>query len=128
LPYAFAAYAKAGIFGLYNEALPTLGQHPDAAIPVERIGARILLVCGKADRLWPSCPMADQIAQRLKAHGRPAPTILSYEDAGHAVFGPPVAGPHDWLASLGGSADGNNAARADSWPKVVAFLRAALRP
>jgi len=128
LPYAFAAYAKAGIFGLYDQALPTLGQHPDAAIPVERIAGPILLVCGEADHLWPSCAMADQIAERLKANGRRAPTILRYKDAGHAVFGPPVSGPHDWLASLGGSADGNNAARADSWPKVVAFLRARLRP
>lgn len=128
LPYAFAAYAKAGIFGLYNGALPTLSQHPEAAIRVERISGRVMLICGEADRLWPSCEMADQIAQRLKARGRPAPIILRYNDAGHAVFGPPVAGPHDWLASLGGSADGNNAARADSWPKVVTFLRAALRP
>jgi dienelactone hydrolase len=128
LPYAFAAYGKAGVFGLYNEALPTLGQHPEAVIPVERITGPILLVCGEADRLWPSCQMADQIAQRLKANGRPAPIVLRYKDAGHTVFGPPVDGPHDWLASLGGTADGNNAARAESWPKVVAFLRATLKP
>ena len=128
LPYAFAAYAKGGIFGLYSEALPTLAQHPEAAIPVERIAGPVLLICGEADSLWPSCRMADQIAERLKAHARPAAVILRYQDAGHAVFGPPVSGPHPWLASLGGSADGNNAARADAWPKLVAFLEATLRP
>jgi hypothetical protein len=130
LPYAFASYAKRGVFGLYSDALPTIPQHPEAVIPVERIGARILLICGEADALWPSCPMADQISDRLTSKGRPAATVLRYTDAGHQVFGPPVdkTKPREWLASLGGSADGNAAARDDSWPKAVAFLRAVLRP
>jgi uncharacterized protein len=128
LPYAFASYAKRGVFGLYNDALPTLPQHPDAVIPVERIRGPILLVCGEADSLWPSCPMADEISARLSANGRPAASVLRYKDAGHQVFGVPVENPHDWLGSLGGSADGNAAARADGWPKVLAFLKAALRP
>jgi dienelactone hydrolase len=128
LPYAFAAYAQAGVFGLYNDALPTLSQHRDAAIPVERITGPILLICGEADRLWPSCPMADQIARRLMKNSLRPPAILRYKDAGHQVFGPAVAGSPDWLASLGGSAAGNNAARADSWPKVLAFLKITLGP
>ena len=87
-------------------------------------------MCGKDDALWPSCPMADQISGRLTSNGRPAANVLRYKDAGHQVFGPPVdmTKPHEWLASLGGSADGNAAARDDGWPKVIAFLRAALRP
>jgi hypothetical protein len=110
--------------------LPTIPQHPEAVIPVERIGARILLICGEADALWPSCPMADQISDRLTSKGGLAATVLRYKDAGHQVFGPPVdkSKPHEWLASLSGSADGNAAARDDSWPKVVAFLRAVLKP
>jgi dienelactone hydrolase len=130
LPYApYSVMAKGGVFALYNEALPALPQHPDAAIPVERIGGRIMLVCGEADTLWPSCPMSDQIAARLKANGRPTPLVLRYADAGHAVFGTPVdrTNPnYGSLASLGGTADGNAAARADAWPKVLAFLRAAV--
>ncbi len=130
LPYAFAAYAKGGIFGLYNGALPTIPRHPDAVIPVERISGPILLICGEADALWPSCAMADQISDRLMSRGRPAAHVLRYKDAGHQMFGPPVdkTEPHEWLASLGGSADGNEAARDDGWPKVVAFLKAVLRP
>jgi hypothetical protein len=60
----------------------------------------------------------------------PSVSVLSYDDAGHAVFGIPVSktdAHYKQLASLGGSADGNNAARADSWPKVVAFLADALK-
>ncbi|MFI4933254.1 MAG: acyl-CoA thioester hydrolase/BAAT C-terminal domain-containing protein [Caulobacterales bacterium] len=130
LPYAFASYAKAGIFGLYNDALPTLAQHPEAAIPVEQVAGPIMLVCGEADTLWPSCTMADQISRRLTSRGRPAPTVLRYADAGHQVFGPPVqnTNSNDWLASLGGTVNGNATARADGWPKVVAFLKIKLRP
>jgi hypothetical protein len=128
LPYAIAAFAKRGIFGLYDGALPTEPQHPDAVIPVERITAPLLLVCGEADTLWPSCKMADEIAARRAAHGKPAPTILRYPDAGHGVFGPPPPTPTPALAQLGGTPAGNAAARAAGWPKVLAFLKARLRP
>jgi dienelactone hydrolase len=128
LPYAIASYAKRGIFGLYDDALPTEPQHPDAVIQVERITAPLLMVCGEADTHWPSCRMADEVAARRAAHGKPAPTILRYPDAGHGVFGPPPPKPTPGLASLGGAAEGNAAARADGWPKVLAFLAARLRP
>jgi uncharacterized protein len=128
LPYAFASYAKRGIFGLYDDALPTEPQHPDAVIPVERISAPLLMVCGEADTLWPSCRMTDEVAARRVAHGKPPPLILRYPDAGHGVFGPPPPKANPALASLGGTAEGNAAARADSWPKVLEFLALRLKP
>ena len=129
LPYAKDTDTEKGIFAHYKNGLAVLNEYPDAAIPVERITGRILLVCGEADSLWPSCPMADQIAARLAEHGRPTPTVLRYPDAGHEVFGLPVDrnSPHfAHLGSLGGSPDGIAAARADDWPKTVAFLKDAL--
>ncbi len=50
---------------------------------------------------------------------------LAYENAGHAAVGPPL--PPDSpnmskLASLGGTAEGKQAARTDGWPKILAFL------
>ena len=128
LPYAVAAFAKGGVFGLYNEALPNERRFAGAVIPVERIAAPLLLVCGEADTLWPSCKMADEIAARRAAHRKPAPTILRYPNAGHGVFGPPPPTAVPALAQLGGTPDGNLAARTDSWPKVLAFLAARLRP
>ena len=74
--------------------------------------------------------MADQIAARLKANGRPAPAILRYANAGHEVFGLPIdrSSPHfAHLGSLGGTPDGIAAAHEDDWPKTVAFLKNALR-
>jgi uncharacterized protein len=111
------------------EALATLPRHPGAAIPIERSNARVLLICGEQDTLWPSCPMARQLERRAHAHGRPEIVLLAYPDAGHSVFGRPY--PESDLAkarldSLGGSNAGNNRARADGWPRVILFLKLAL--
>jgi dienelactone hydrolase len=129
LPYAFGGDYR-NIYGAYANGLAALGQHADAVIPVERIDGPVMLICGEADALWPSCPMADQVAARLKAKGFAHPVrVLAYPDAGHAVFGAPVdpANPaFPTLGSLGGSPEGNNAARKDGWPRALAFLHAAL--
>ena len=56
--------------------------------------------------------------------------ILAYPNAGHAVLGLPVekSNPnYDRLDSLGGTDDGNNAARTDGWPKVMEHLDGALK-
>lgn len=117
LPYGEGDFRQ-GIGSVYVNGLKQAGSHPRAAIPIERSRATVLLVCGEADSLWPSCPMARQLAKR-----DPRVTVLAYPDAGHGVFGPPVAADKaKGLATLGGSGEGNNRARADSWPKVLAFL------
>jgi hypothetical protein len=57
--------------------------------------------------------------------------VLAYEDAGHLVFGPPIAPDHPFYPQLelyGGTVAGNAAARADSWPKVITFLKRATDP
>jgi hypothetical protein len=97
-----------------------------AAIPIERARAKVLLVCGEAETMWPACPMARQVAARSVSRSGPPVTVLAYRDAGHFVFGPPIARDHPFrprLGEYGGSVEGNVAARADSWPKVLAFLR-----
>ncbi len=129
LPYALGATNR-GVFSIYNDALPTLPQHPESVIPVEKINGPIMLVCGEADTLWPSCPMTDQIVARRAATHTSAPTVLRYPDAGHAVFGVPVdktSPSYATLAALGGSPEANAAARTDAWPKAIAFLKAALK-
>ena len=132
MPYGWTGRWK-GIRAFYEDGLAAnAATHPDAVIPVERINGPLFMVCGEADTLWPSCPMARAVQSRLAAnHFRHPVTLLAYADAGHAVFGPPVAkaNPHyASLASLGGTADGNEAAREDNWPRAVAALDAALKP
>lgn len=125
LPYG--TYTPPNLASLYASGLIRISQHPDAAIAIEGSKAQVLLICGEADTLWPSCPMARQ----LKARDERRVTVLTYPDAGHAVFGVPVnsANPnYKYLGSLGGTAAGNAAARTDGWPKVVTFLRNVLAP
>ena len=110
---------------VYRDGIKKVGQHPDAVIPVEKIRAPILAMCGKADKLWPSCVMTRQIEER--GHNV---TVLAYDDAGHASIGPPLAKndpDYRQLGRLGGSIEGNNRARADGWPKLLEFLRTNLR-
>jgi dienelactone hydrolase len=104
------------------ESLKTLPSHPGAAIPIERTAAPVLLVCGEADTLWPSCPMARQLEQRARRHGRPAVTLLAYPSAGHGVFGPPGRA----AAKAGSGAEATNRARRDAWPRAIALLKSAL--
>ncbi|MBS0360637.1 MAG: dienelactone hydrolase [Proteobacteria bacterium] len=126
-PLAFVPYAEGpfrGVRDLYERSLPKAA--PDAFIPVEKIRGPVLMISGKADQLWPSTPMADAVTARLDAHRFAWPhTHLAYDNAGHASVGPPL--PADSpnlkaLAGLGGTPEGNNAARADGWPKILAFL------
>jgi hypothetical protein len=93
----------------------------------------VLLVSARDDKIWPLAAMGDQVMARLdKAHFRFAHTHLAYDNAGHAGFGEALpAGtvvPPAMLTQLGGTAQGNLAMRANAWPKVLAFLDAALKP
>lgn len=127
VPYDFSQGFR-GVYSLYADSLPQAA--PEAEIPVESIAGPVMMVSGGADALWPSAEMAGKVEARLKARGFPHPVVsLVYPDAGHAVFGPPVARDAPGLEralALGGTLDGLVAARADGWPRVVAFLREAL--
>lgn len=121
--------APDGIISVYR-TIQDPAQHASAdraAIPIERASAGIMLVCGEAESMWPACPMSRMIAERSAERSGPPITILPYQDAGHFVFGPPMATGdafYDRLDTFGGSVEGNAIARADSWPKVLAFLNA----
>lgn len=135
-PVAFTPYGWTGtwkgIHALYADALADPAKAATGAIPAERSGAAIVMVCGEADALWPSCPMARVVEARLRtSHYAHPVTVLAYRDAGHAAFGPPrdpAAPGAAAIGTLGGSVAGNAAARADGWPKVLAALDAALAP
>jgi len=114
---------------VYRDGIKHMSSHADAAIPIERIKAPVLLVCGEADKLWPSCLMSSQLKARAERYGGPRVTVLAYPDAGHLSVGPPLdAGDplYSKLDFLGGTVRGNNAARADGWPRIIAFVRSVL--
>jgi hypothetical protein len=115
---------------VYRDGIKKVSSHTAAQIPVEEIKAPVLVVCGEADKLWPSCLMSRQLRTRAEAHGGPSVQILAYSNAGHASVGLPLdeADPlYSRLGFFGGTPEGNNAARADGWPKILTFVRRALR-
>ena len=120
-----------GIISVYRNIEDPVQQAAAARafIPVETARANVMLVCGEAETMWPACPMARQVASRSQAKSGPPVTVLAYKDAGHFVFGPPIDRNHSFyprLGEFGGTVEGNAAARANSWPKVIAFLRQAM--
>jgi dienelactone hydrolase len=120
------------IHDIYARALTRIDSHPEAVIQVERIAGPVMLVCGQADAMWPSCPMSQAVVARLKAKGfRHDVQLLAYPNAGHGAFGPPVPADSPRTAEFpmyGGDIPGNLAARADGWDKATAFLAVALKP
>ena len=101
----------------------------EAAIPVEKIKGPVLLISGGRDEWWPSTPMSEAMIARLdRARFRHKHVHLSYPDAGHGIFGPPATrDPRLPPAAPDSPWAMTQAARADSWPKTLAFLKEALR-
>jgi dienelactone hydrolase len=95
---------------------PDPTDEPGAVIPVERIAGPVLLVCAEADNVWPSCPYARAIDQRLADHGDPnRHQLLSYPAASHSIGGlvPYQPGTASRADALG---------EADAWPRLLDLL------
>ena len=92
---------------------------PEALIPVERIPGPVLLVSAGRDQVWPSTPMARAISERLNRLGHTfGHLLLDYPEAGHGVgFLTPAV-----RTSKCSTSDADERARADAWPKVLAFI------
>jgi dienelactone hydrolase/uncharacterized protein (DUF2141 family) len=119
---------------MFLAALTKADAQPDTAIPAEKINGSLLLLSGSDDRLWPSNLMAERLMARLRDHRFPhIYEHKNYDGAGHSVFvGDPALSQRSDSASveafMGGSADANNAARADSWLRILRFLDTTLKP
>lgn len=122
--YTWITQGSGALAQMYRDSWQARGHYPGAAIPVDRIAAPILLICGGQDQVWNSCDMA------RAADGRAGnATLLAYDAAGHWGFGPVdnlTASDRRPLGKLGGTADADMAARRDQWPKVLDFLAANL--
>ncbi|WP_332046435.1 acyl-CoA thioester hydrolase/BAAT C-terminal domain-containing protein [Phenylobacterium sp.] len=122
--YDYSGLAKGGIRGAYEGGLKLAPA--DAVIRVEKIAGPVLLISGRQDRLWPSTPMSEAVMARLDAAHFPHEHQHLAYDTGHLALGKPavVTGPVNpqMFAMAGGTLEDTQAARADNWPKAVAFL------
>jgi dienelactone hydrolase len=94
-----------------------------AAIPVDRIKAPILLISGTLDQTWPADEFCRGIAGQLdKARFPYEVRHISHQDAGHQSFLPYLITANT-PAINGGSDRANAAAGFLSWKETIAFLR-----
>jgi dienelactone hydrolase len=132
-PMAFVPYAPSaefkGIRDIYDRSMRPEGQEGDAIIPVERINGDILLISAGQDGLWDSTGMSRRIVARLGANNfAHRVEHLDYPTAGHGVVGGPVTLEQaQQLTQVGGTPEGNYAARQEVWTKVLAFFDRTLR-
>ena len=108
----------------YSQQLGPTSVNPAAVIPAEDINGPLLLDCGGVDQVWPSCPMANAIIDRLQAHRDTHPyVLLFYPHASHYIgelipniaYRFPGTDDSDWTANM--------KARTQAWPEVLNFLR-----
>lgn len=127
----FAKPQPLRLIDLYEPALTKTEEVEKAAIPVEKINGPVLLISGDADEMWPSAKMGDQIVERLKKHNFTHPyEHMKIAGAGHAIRKGclPAAGTvHNGRFAFGGTEAANAKAQADTWPRVLRFLRQSLK-
>jgi hypothetical protein len=128
-----------------GEPVPQMWEYPDdsergledaamveaAEIPVERVDGRVLLTSGEDDQIWRSTLLSEYAVRRAGRLGAAARVEhVAYADAGHGCSAPPgypvpIASVHavDGVTStLGGTRAGNNAARVDTWRRLLDLL------
>lgn len=106
---------------MYRESLDQ-PEAAEAVIEVERIHGPILLLSGKADTLWPSTYMSEQVMQRLEAKSFPYGfEHVAYDDAGHRI-----SIVTEETTRLGGTAEGNRAAQEDAQRRMLTFFAESL--
>ncbi|MBO2452519.1 hypothetical protein J4573_35885 [Actinomadura barringtoniae] len=94
---------------------------PEAAIPVERAAADLLLIGGGADALWPSCRFIDDLSRRRREAGRPV-SVMTHPSAGHRVLFPGEDPPPPSRLLHGGTPEADRALGAMAWPHVLQAL------
>jgi dienelactone hydrolase len=93
----------------------------EAAIPVERSKADILLVAGCDDALWPSDDFARALADRAADSGKSA-ALEVHPKAGHRVLFPGETKARSALHAHGGTDDADRELGARAWSKAVHLL------
>lgn len=114
----------------YERALKNETAVAAVEIAVEKIDGPLLLISGTDDQMWPSTRLSEMAIERLKAHDHPFPyEHLRYEGAGHMITLPNAEPPTSWTSryEVGGTREANEFANADSWTKVLGFLRKHLK-
>jgi uncharacterized protein len=114
----------------FRKYVDGLERRPESLIKIERVKASVLMICGEADRIWPSCPMARESLARAQLFGKRNISLFAYKDAGHMAYGAPdQASDPNFAAQVqlgGGNVEATASALRDSFEKTLLFLKEAL--
>lgn len=98
-------------------------------IPVEKAQGPILFIVGQDDHNWRSEFSVQRSSERLQAHGKEKPQILSYPGTGHYIEPPyfPIcpASLHtvvDQPVIWGGEPRAQSKAQVDAWEQILTFF------
>ncbi|KAM9713727.1 peroxisomal succinyl-coenzyme A thioesterase-like [Dama dama] len=104
-------------------------------IPIEKAQGPILFIVGQDDHNWRSEFYAQIASERLQAHGKEKPQIISYPGAGHYIEPPyfPMcpASLHKLLdkpVMWGGEPRAHSKAQLDAWKQILTFFTKHLGP
>uniref|UniRef100_A0A8C6EC29 Acyl-coenzyme A thioesterase 4 n=1 Tax=Moschus moschiferus TaxID=68415 RepID=A0A8C6EC29_MOSMO len=104
-------------------------------IPIEKAQGPILFIVGQDDHNWRSEVYAQIASERLQAHGKEKPQIISYPGTGHYIEPPyfPMcpASLHTLLEKpviWGGEPRAHSKAQVDAWKQILTFFTKHLGP
>ena len=107
-------------------ALAETVKTPAAALPIAGVSIPVLMICGAKDNIWASCPMARSMKATANSAKKADVSLIEYSDAGHVAFGAPAERGGKLHKSFGnfggGTADANQAALENAFPKMLSFL------
>jgi acetyl esterase/lipase len=90
---------------------------PAATIAIEKARARVILVAGGDDALWPSDLFARTLAQRLEAAGK-RHVLLIHPKPGHRVLLPGETTPRSAVNAHGGSDEADQTLGLAAWNEI----------
>jgi acetyl esterase/lipase len=94
---------------------------PAATILIEKARARMVLVAGGDDALWPSDIFARSLAERLEAAGK-HPLLVTHPEAGHRVLLPSETTARSAVNSHGGNDAADRALGGVAWNAISELL------
>lgn len=108
---------------LYQQSLRAFpAQVAQAAIPVDRITAEVLLAAVTDDQVWPSAQFVNDIVTRRANHGLQTRFVIQ-DDAGHAIRLPGEPAPTGGIPmARGGSRDLNSRLGEHVWQQLQQLL------
>ncbi|OGT31093.1 MAG: hypothetical protein A3E87_04220 [Gammaproteobacteria bacterium RIFCSPHIGHO2_12_FULL_35_23] len=126
----FPSFSAVKFVKTYRKAFKNKRAAEEAAIPIEKIRAPLLLISGAEDKLWPASMMCEQIKTRLKAKQFNYPIEhINYFQAGHVFMFPGIPSMMQIIKlpvltlALGGNRKGAAMAWQAYWQKLLNYLQ-----